>query len=323
MIYEAYRSLPKNISNHSIIRNFNTEGKPMEKELQVYIDGVYYPKSQAKISVYDHGLLYGDGVFEGIRAYNGVVFKLKEHISRLYRSAHALILQIPLTKEKMTQAVLKTLRKNNLRDAYIRLIVTRGVGDLGLDPRKCPKPCVIIITDTISIMSSEAKEKGISTMITWVRRNSVDATTHEIKSLNYLNSVLAKMEATANGVDEAICLDKNGLIAEGVGENLFIVKDGKIFTPPSSTGALAGITAQLATKFAKNLGYDVTETNITPFQLFTADEAFFTGTAAEVVPIREVNKRRIGNGSPGPVTKKLMAAFQKTTADPAEGVPIY
>ena len=295
----------------------------MEKELQVYIDGVYYPKSQAKVSVYDHGLLYGDGVFEGIRAYNGIVFKLKEHIDRLYSSAHALRLAIPLTKEAMAQALLETLRKNSLRDAYIRLVVTRGVGDLGLDPRKCPKPSVIIITDTISIMSSEAKEKGISTIITWVRRNSVDATTHEIKSLNYLNSVLAKMEATTNGVDEAICLEKNGVIAEGVGENLFIVKDGKIFTPPTSTGALAGITARLTTTFAKSLGYDVVEANITPFQLFTADEAFFTGTAAEVVPIREVNKRQIGNGKPGPVTKKLMAAFQKATSNPAEGMPIY
>ena len=315
--------MTKNISTLSPIRNVNTEVNSMEKELQVYIDGVYYPKSQAKVSVYDHGLLYGDGVFEGIRAYNGTVFKLKEHITRLYRSAHALMLKIPLTKEEMTQAVVSTLRKNKLQDAYIRLLVTRGVGDLGLDPRKCPKPSVIIITDKISIMSKEAKEKGISTMITWVRRNPVDATSHEIKSLNYLNSVLAKMEATANGVDEAICLDKNGFVSEGVGENLFLVKDDKIFTPPSSTSALAGITAQLAKKLAKNLGYYVTETNITPFQLFTAVEAFFTGTAAEIVPIREVNKRLIGNGSPGPVTKKLIAAFQKATADPTEGVPIY
>jgi branched-chain amino acid aminotransferase len=295
----------------------------MGNELQVYIDGVYYSKSQATVSVYDHGLLYGDGVFEGIRAYNGIVFKLKEHISRLYRSAHALMLKIPLTEEEMTRAVVETLQKNSLRDAYIRLVVTRGVGDLGLDPRKCPKPSVIIITDTISIMSSEAKEKGITTVITWVRRQPVDTTTHEIKSLNYLNSVLAKMEATASGADEAIGLDRNGVISEGVGENLFIVKDGKVFTPPTSTGALAGITARLAKKFAKNLGYDVTETNITPFQLFTADEAFFTGTAAEVVPIREVNRRQIGNGKPGLVTKKLMAAFQKATADAAEGVPIY
>ena len=295
----------------------------MGKELQVYIDGVYYPKSQATVSVYDHGLLYGDGVFEGIRAYNGIVFKLKEHITRLYRSAHALMLRIPLTEDEMTQAVLETLRKNSLRDAYIRLVVTRGVGDLGLDPRKCPKASVIIITDTISIMSSEAKEKGISTVITWVRRHPVDTTTHEIKSLNYLNSILAKMEATAYGADEAIGLDKTGLISEGVGENLFIVKDSKVFTPPSSTGALAGITAKLAIEFAKHLGYEVAEANITPFQLFTADEVFFTGTAAEVVPIREVNKRQIGSGSPGPVTKKLMAAFQKATTDPAEGIPIY
>jgi branched-chain amino acid aminotransferase len=294
----------------------------MKKELQVYIDGEYYPKSQAKVSVYDHGLLYGDGVFEGIRAYNGIVFKLNEHIDRLYRSAHALRLTIPLTKEEMTTIVLETLRKNNLRDAYIRLVVTRGIGDLGLDPRKCPKPTVIIITDTISIMSSEAKEEGITTMIAWVRRNSVDSTTHEIKSLNYLNSVIAKMEATANGVDEAICLDKNGLISEGVGENLFIVKDGKLITPPSSSGALAGITAKFTINLAKNLGYEVAETNLTPFQLFTADEAFFTGTAAEVVPIREVNKRQIGSGSPGPITKKLMAAFQKAIVDPVEGVPI-
>jgi len=295
----------------------------MREELQVYIDGVYYPKSQAKISVYDHGLLYGDGVFEGIRAYNGIVFKLKEHISRLYRSAHALMLKIPLTEDEMTQAVLETLRKNKLRDAYIRLVVTRGVGDLGLDPRKCPKPSVIIITDTISIMSNEAKEKGISTVITWIRRHPVDTTTHEIKSLNYLNSILAKMEATTYGCDEAIGLDKTGLAAEGVGENLFIVRDDIVITPPNSTGALAGITAKLATEFIKNLGYDVSEANVTPFQLFTADEVFFTGTAAEVVPIREVNKRQIGNGKPGPITKKLMTAFEKATSNPEFGVIIY
>jgi branched-chain amino acid aminotransferase len=295
----------------------------MGKELLVYIDGLYYPKSQAKISVYDHGLLYGDGVFEGIRAYNGVVFKLKEHLERLYRSAHALMLEIPMNKDEMTKTVIETLRKNSLRDAYIRLVVTRGVGDLGLDPRKCPNPSVIIITDTISIMSNEAKEEGISTMISWVKRNPVDSTTHEIKSLNYLNSVLAKMEATANGVDEAICLEKSGCIAEGVGENLFIVKDGKIFTPPSSTGALAGITAKFAIKLAKQKGIEVTETNITPFQLFTAEEAFFTGTAAEIIPIREVNKRKIGSETPGPITGKLMAAFQKAATNGTEGTPIY
>jgi branched-chain amino acid aminotransferase len=294
----------------------------MNNELQVYIDGEFYPKSQAKISVYDHGFLYGDGVFEGIREYNGVVFKLKEHIDRLYRSAHAIMLQIPLTKEEMTKAVVETLRKNKMKDSYIRLIVSRGVGDLGLDPRKCPKPTVIVITDTINIKAGNAKEVGITTMFSWVRRNPVDATTHEIKSLNYLNSVLAKIEANANGVDEAICLEASGCIAEGVGENIFIVKDGEIFTPPTSTGALAGITADVVAELSGKLGIDLIITNLTPFMLFTADEAFFTGTAMEMVPIREVNKRIIGNGKPGPITKKLMVEFQKVIENPKNGTKV-
>ena len=294
----------------------------MNNELVVYVDGAYYPKSQAKISVFDHGLLYGDGVFEGIREYNGIVFKLKEHIDRLYRSAHVITLKIPLTKEEMTQAVVDSLRKNKLKDSYIRLVVTRGVGDLGLDPRKCPKPSVIIITDTISLHASGAKENGITTMFSWVRRNPVDATSHEIKSLNYLNSVLAKIEANANGVDEAICLESNGYIAEGVGENVFIVKNGELLTPPLSTGALAGITAEVVTHLAAKLSIKLTVTNLTPFMLFTAEEAFFTGTAMEIVPIREVNKRQIGTGKPGPISKKLMAEFQKVIEDPTQGVKI-
>jgi branched-chain amino acid aminotransferase len=294
----------------------------MNNELVVYIDGEYYPKSQAKISVYDHGFLYGDGVFEGIREYNGVVFKLKEHVDRLYRSAHGIMLTIPVTREEIIKAVLETLRKNKLKDSYIRLIVTRGLGDLGLDPRKCPKPTIIVITDTISIRAGTAKETGITTMFSWVRRNPVDATTHEIKSLNYLNSVLAKIEANANGVDEAICLESNGYVAEGVGENIFIVKNGEIFTPPTSTGALAGITAEVVTKIAAELGIKLTITNLTPFMMFTADEAFFTGTAMEMVPIREVNKRQIGNGKPGPLTKKLMIEFHKVIEDPTNGIKI-
>jgi branched-chain amino acid aminotransferase len=294
----------------------------MSSELQIYIDGEFYAKSQAKISVYDHGFLYGDGVFEGIREYNGVVFKLKEHVDRLYRSAHAIMLQIPLTKEEMVKAVVETLRKNKMKDSYIRLIVSRGVGDLGLDPRKCPKPTIIIITDTINIKAGNAKETGITTMFSWVRRNPVDATTHEIKSLNYLNSVLAKIEANANGVDEAICLESNGYIAEGVGENIFIVKNGEILTPPTSTGALAGITAEVVTKLAAELGLKLTVTNLTPFMVFTAAEAFFTGTAMEMVPIREVNKRQIGSGKPGPITKKLMAGFQKVIEDPTNGIKV-
>ncbi|MEM2420013.1 MAG: branched-chain-amino-acid transaminase [Candidatus Bathyarchaeia archaeon] len=295
----------------------------MDKELLVYIDGEYYPKSQAKISVYDHGLLYGDGVFEGIRAYNGVVFKLKEHIDRLYRSAHTIMLQIPVSKEEMINIVLETLRKNQLKDAYIRLVVTRGIGDLGLDPRKCKKPTIIVITDTIALHKSEAKEKGITAMLTWVKRDPVDATTHEIKSLNYLNSILAKIEANIYGVDEAICLDKNGYVCEGAAENIFIVKNRRIYTPPSSTGALPGITAEAVKELARSLGYEVIEKNITPYELFTADEVFFTGTAAEIVPVREINKRQIGDGKPGPITRRLMEEFSKLVQDPKHGVPIY
>jgi len=295
----------------------------LEKELLICIDGKYYPKSQAKVSVYDHGLLYGDGVFEGIRAYNSVVFKLKEHIDRLYRSARVIMLQIPLTKEEMIKAVLETLRKNILRDAYIRLVVTRGVGDLGLDPRKCPKPTVIIITDVIKLHSGAAKEKGIRAMIVWVKRDPVDATSHEVKSLNYLNSILGKIEANIAGFDEAICLDKNGHISEGVAENLFIVQNGKVTTPPTSTGALIGITRDVVMKLAEKLGYKATEKTITPTDLFTADEAFFTGTAAEIIPIVEVNKRMIGDGKPGSITRQLMQEFEKLVRDPKEGIPIY
>jgi len=295
----------------------------LEKEPLVYIDGQYYPKSQAKVSVYDHGLLYGDGVFEGIRAYNGVVFKLKEHIDRLYCSAHTIMLQIPLTKEEMIETVLEALKKNNLKDAYIRLVVTRGAGDLGLNPKKCSRPTIIVITDTIALHKSEAKEKGITAILSWVKRDPVDATSHEIKSLNYLNSILAKIEANISGVDEAICLDKNGFICEGVAENIFIIKNQKILTPPSYTGALPGITAEAVMKLARTLGYEVIEKNITPYELFNAEEVFFTGTAAEIVPVREINKRQIGNGAPGLITKRLMTEFLKLVQDPKEGIPIY
>jgi branched-chain amino acid aminotransferase len=298
------------------------EVEQMGNELFIYIDGKFYPKSEAKISVYDHGFLYGDGVFEGIREYKGVVFKLKEHIDRLYRSAKAIMLDIPLTKEEMTKAVVATLRKNKMKDSYIRLVVSRGVGDLGLDPRKCPKPTIIIITDIINIKAGNAHEEGITAMFSWVRRNPVDATTHEIKSLNYLNSVLAKIEANACGVDEAICLEQSGCIAEGAGENVFIVKSGEILTPPTSTGALAGITSEVIVAIAEKLGLKLIATNLTPFMMFTADEAFFTGTAMEMVPIREVNKRAIGTGKPGPVTKKLMAEFHRVISDPKQGTPI-
>ncbi len=294
-----------------------------EEELQIYIDGNYYPKSQAKISVYDHGFLYGDGVFEGIRVYDGMVFKLKEHVQRLYDSAHALMLTIPMPQEQMIITVAETVRRNSLKDAYIRLIVTRGEGDLGLDPRKCCIATVICIADHIKLHEGEAKVKGITTLVSWVRRDPVDGTSHEIKSLNYLNSVLAKLEANMSGADEAICLEKNGCIAEGVGENIFIVKNGKISTPPTSTGALEGITSKEVVKLAEQLGYKVTVENLTLFMLFNADEVFFTGTAAEIVPIRQVNWRTIGKGTRGPITEKLMLEFHKLTRDPKQGVNAY
>ncbi len=294
----------------------------MENELQVYIDGQYYPKSQAKISVFDHGLLYGDGIFEGIRAYRGSVFKLKEHIDRLYRSGHMIMLEIPITKEEMTEAVLNTMRKNKLKDSYIRLIVTRGVGDLGLNPKKCSKPTVIVITDVIKLHDGSAKEEGVTAMLSWVKRDPVDATSHEIKSLNYLNSILAKIEANIAGVDEAICLDKNGFVCEGVAENIFIVQKGEMFTPPSYTGALPGITAEEVTKLARKLGFTVKDKNITPYELFNAEEVFFTGTAAEIVPVREINKRTINTGVPGPITQRLVQEFSKLVNDPTQGIRV-
>lgn len=293
-----------------------------EKELFIYIDDKFYPKSQAKVSVFDHGLLYGDGVFEGIRAYDGSVFKLVEHVIRLYRSAKMIMLEIPITMQEMIEVVRDTLRKNEMRDAYIRLIVTRGVGDLGLNPKKCPKPTIICIPGTIKLHEG-SKENGITAMISWVKRNPVDATSHEIKSLNYLNSVLAKIEANNAGVDEAICLDKNGYVCEGVGENIFIVKDRELLTPPTCTGALDGITAKAVAEIAKNLGYNVTIKNLTPFELFTPDEALFTGTAAEISPIREINKRVINGGKSGEITLKIMKQFETFVRDPINGTLIY
>jgi len=295
----------------------------MSEELWVYIDGKYYPKSEAKISVYDHGFLYGDGVFEGIRAYNGIVFKLDEHLERLYNSAKAIALEIPLTKEELKKAIIETLKKNGLRDGYIRLVISRGIGDLGLDPRKCPKPSIVIITEPLlQLHKKDVREKGISTHISWVRRDPVDATSHEVKSLNYLNSILARIEANNAGADEGICLDTRGFISEGTGENIFIVKNGELYTPPSTAGALKGITRGVVIKLASNLGYKVIERDITINDLFSADEVFLTGTAAEIAPVTEVNKRIIGDGKPGPITKALMENFYKLVRSPEEGTPI-
>lgn len=294
------------------------------KELLIYIDGKFYPKSQAKTSVFDHGLLYGDGVFEGIRAYSGIVFKLKEHIDRLYCSACSIMLEIPITKAEMTKAVINTLKKNKARTAYVRIVVTRGLGDIGIDPRKCLKPTIIIIVEpALKYISDEMKNRGITVMIVYGRRTSIDAASPEIKSLNYLNSILGKIEANNYGADEAMYLEKNGFVCEAVGENIFMIKNKILSTPPLSSGALAGITREEIMKIAKKIKFKVEEKNITPCELFNADEVFLTGTAAEIVPVREINKRQIGDGKAGPITKRLMEEFKKLTKDSKSGIKIF
>lgn len=292
----------------------------MEREPLVYINGELVPKSQAKISVFDHGFLYGDGVFESILVTDGVAFKLKEHIDRLYDSAKAICLDIPMSKEEMIKTVVDVVRANGFRDAYIRLIVTRGVGDLGLDPRKCQKPTIVIIVDKIKLYEEETSSKGLTAIISSVRRDRVDATTHEVKSMNYLNNILAKLEANAVGADEAIMLDDRGFVSEGTADNIFIVKNGMIYTPPRTCGILPGITRARVMKLAEELGYKVIEKEITPAELLTADEVFLTGTAAGIVPVTKIAGRVIGDGKPGPITRKLMERFKQLLRDPSEGV---
>lgn len=286
----------------------------------MYIDGKFVPESEAKISVFDHGFLYGDGVFEGIRAYNGKVFKLREHIDRLYDSAKAIALEIPISKEEFMKIILETLRVNNLRDAYIRPIVTRGIGDLGLDPRKCSKPTIIVITRPWGKLYGDLYEKGLKAVTVTIRRNPIDSLPPNIKSLNYLNNVLAKIEANVKGGDEAIFLDKNGYVSEGSGDNVFIVKNGLIVTPPTINN-LKGITREVVIEIIERLKLPFKEANISLYDLYTADEVFVTGTAAEIAPIVEIDGRKIGDGKPGRITKILMEEFKKVTE--VEGVPIY
>jgi branched-chain amino acid aminotransferase len=294
------------------------------KEPVVYVDGEWLPKSRASISVYDHGMLYGDGVFEGIRVYDGVIFRFKEHLDRLYSSAKSIKLQIPLAPEDMTRAVVETLKRNGLKNAYIRLVVTRGVGDLGVDPRKCRKASLIIMTQYVDpAFGSIAKQKGISVIISSVRRDAVDATTHEIKSLNYLNSVLAKLEAVDVGADDALMLDRNGFVSEATTTNLFIAKEGEIFTPPSTAGILPGVTRKRIIRLGRELGYKVTEKGLTPYDVTNADEAFLTGTLSEIVPLVKVRGIEIGDGKVGPITSRIMDAFVKIRSDPADGLPVY
>lgn len=293
---------------------------PGGTSLVIYLNGRLVPKEQAVVSVFDHGLLYGDGVFEGIRAYNGRVFRLKEHLERLYRSARAIVLEIGLPIAEMEKAVLDTLRANNLRDAYIRLVVTRGVGDLGLDPKKCPKATVFIIADRIALYPPECYTDGLEVNTVSTRRNSSQALNPNIKSLNYLNNILAKIEAGLSGAREAIMLSLEGYVAECTGDNIFFIKGNRLVTPPTVAGALEGITRAVVWDLASVAGLAPEEMLFTPFDLFTADEVFLTGTAAEVIPVVRIDARTIGAGRPGPKTQKLIQAFRELAA--REGTPI-
>ena len=276
----------------------------------IYLNGKFVPEEQATVSVFDHGFLYGDGVFEGIRAYDGRVFRLEDHVKRLFDSAQAIMLNIPLTEDEMCQAILETLKKNNLRDAYIRPIVSRGYGDLGLDPNKCPKPSVIIIAVEWGAMYGDLYEVGLTAVSVSVRRNSPDSLPPNIKSLNYLNNILAKIEANIKGGNEAIILDSRGLVSEGSGDNIFVIKDGRISTPHTINN-LKGITRAAVMDLAEIRGNPIQEKELGLFDLYTADEVFVTGTAAEVAPVTKVDGRVIGTGKPGPITKELMSAFKE------------
>jgi len=289
--------------------------------LQVWIDGQYYDKDNARISVWDHGLLYGDGIFEGIRAYRGRVFRLEEHLERLYRSARSVLIEIPMPLPEMAERVLDCVRRNHLVDAYIRLLVTRGVGDLGLDPRKCRRASVVIIADRISLYPPETYEAGLKLVFAGTRKNAVDALNARIKSMNYLNNILAKIEAIQAGVAEAVMLDRNGFVTECTSENIFIVRDGVLFTPTPVVGILEGITRGVVMEMARSRGTRVEEAFMTTHDLFMADECFVTGTGAEILPVVEISGRTIGDGRPGPVTRELLGAYRDMTR--TEGTPVY
>jgi branched-chain amino acid aminotransferase len=289
--------------------------------MKIYIDGAFYPEAEAKISVFDHGLLYGDGIFEGIRAYNGRVLKLDEHIDRLYDSAKALLLTIPLSKAEIIEATLETLRQNNLRDAYIRLVVTRGVGNLGLSPRRCPKPTVFIIAASLELYPEKFYKEGLKVITAPTQRTSPAALPPAVKSLNYLNNILAKIEGLNAGVEEVIMLNSEGLVAECSGDNIFVIKRGQMFTPPIYAGALGGITRQIIFELAQEMGVPLKEIQMTRYDLFVADEIFLTGTGAEVIPVVDVDGRSIGDGKPGEKTWKFIEAYRHLTQ--TTGTPIF
>jgi branched-chain amino acid aminotransferase len=291
------------------------------KDAKIYIDGKFYSEANAKISVFDHGLLYGDGIFEGIRFYNGRVFRLEEHLLRLWDSARSICLEIPMTMPDMTEAVLETIRQNHLRDGYIRLLVTRGIGNLGLNPTQCKSPSVIIIAATIALYHEDFYRKGLTIVTCATRRSSPAALNPAVKSLNYLNNVMARIEANLAGADEALMLNDAGNVAECTADNVFIVKHGQIFTPPIAAGALRGITRSVVFGIAAELGVKVRETDITRHDVFVADECFLTGTAAEIVPVVKADGRSIGNGKPGPITARIIARFRQVTRE--TGTPIF
>ena len=289
--------------------------------MKVFVDGRYCSARDAKVSVFDHGLLYGDGVFEGIRAYNGRVFKLREHIDRLFYSAKAILLTIPMSHAEIMRAVVETCRKNKLRDGYVRLVVTRGVGTLGLNPNRCKQPSVIIIADRIQLYPPEYYKRGMEIITVPTTRNLHSAVNPAIKSLNYLNNILAKIEANNAGCEEAIMLNAEGYVSECTGDNVFIVKEGHVMTPPLSAGALYGITRRVVMEIAEESGHKVSEPNLTRYDLFNAEECFLTGTGAEIVPIVKIDGRVIGTGKPGRVTRALEEQYRALTK--VSGEPIY
>jgi branched-chain amino acid aminotransferase len=291
------------------------------RDLTIYLDGKFVPEADAKVSVFDHGLLYGDGIFEGIRFYNGRVFRLEEHLERLWDSARSICLEIPMGRGEMTEALLETIRKNDLREGYIRLIVTRGVGNLGLNPVQCKRPSVIIIATTIALYSKEVCETGLTVVTCATRRTSPAALNPAVKSLNYLNNVMARIEANLAGADEALMLNEAGNVAECTADNVFIIKRGQIFTPPIAAGALRGITRSVVFDIAAELGLKITETDITRHDVFIADECFLTGTAAEVIPVVKADGRTIGSGKPGSITTRVVGRFREMTR--ATGTPIF
>ncbi|MCF7874755.1 MAG: branched-chain-amino-acid transaminase [Candidatus Omnitrophica bacterium] len=284
--------------------------------MKVYLNGKLVDKSKAKISVFDHGYLYGDGVFEGIRSYNKLIFKLKEHIDRLYESAHSIMINVPLRKEEMEKAIVETVKANKLKDAYIRVILSRGEGDLGLDPRKCRgNQTLVIIADKISLFPNKLYKEGMEIVTVPTVRNLCEAVNPQIKSLNYLNNVLAKIEAINSGHQEGLMLDHLGYVAECTGENIFVVKRGELFTPPQCMGTLRGITRDTVLDISKKLKIPTHEHVLTRHEFYISDESFLTGTAAEIVPVVKVDGRKIGDGKPGKIAKKIMDEFQKLTKE--------